>query len=332
MPKLFSLIVCTYMRPEALIRLLNSVKKQTHYPDEILIIDGSTNFATEEALKVHIFKNLSYFKVNEVNRGLTKQRNFGLKQLSKASKIVCFLDDDVILETDYFHHLILTYSKYPETIAVGGYITNEVHWEKVSVENESSKFYFDGWARHESSRFKIRRILGLQPDAAPGYLPSFAHGRSTSYLPPSNKTYPVEFFMGGVSSYKTSIFKKVTFSNYFEGYGLYEDLDFCLRASKLGPMYVNTAAKLEHHHEKGGRPDTYKFGKMVVRNSWYVWKVKYNNPSFKAICKYHATVILLMIIHFTNSFYGRNKMNSFKETLGRFVGWLSLFFNKPKGK
>ena len=51
----FTLIVCTYMRPEPLLKLLESVKLQTLYPNEILIIDGSTNGATEEMLKQNEF-------------------------------------------------------------------------------------------------------------------------------------------------------------------------------------------------------------------------------------------------------------------------------------
>ena len=57
----FYLIICTYMRSEALIRLLDSVNKQTLYPDEILIIDGSVNQETQTALSQKSFQNLKYF-------------------------------------------------------------------------------------------------------------------------------------------------------------------------------------------------------------------------------------------------------------------------------
>ena len=90
----FTLIVCTYMRSQSLLKLLKSIAKQTLYPNEILIIDGSTTHETEMILKEHIFENLSYFKVEETDRGLTKQRNYGIKKVSQASDIVCFLDDD----------------------------------------------------------------------------------------------------------------------------------------------------------------------------------------------------------------------------------------------
>ena len=116
-------------------------------------------------LKENTFKNLKYFKVDDEHRGLTKQRNFGVKLVSKTSEIICFLDDDIILEPTYFENLIKTYSEKPDALAVGGYITNEVKWELSNQNNNSSKFYYDGWMREEPSRFKIRRLFGLLPDA-----------------------------------------------------------------------------------------------------------------------------------------------------------------------
>ena len=54
----FTLIVCTYMREKPLLELLNSVKGQTLYPNEILIIDGSTNYETQNVLQINHFDNL----------------------------------------------------------------------------------------------------------------------------------------------------------------------------------------------------------------------------------------------------------------------------------
>ncbi len=299
------------------------------YPNEILIIDSSTDNETETILKENSFKNLKYFKVGDEHRGLTKQRNYGITKVDKDSEVICFLDDDVVLETDYFQNLIATYEGKPNAIAVGGYITNEVQWSISDKNNNPSRFYFDGYMRNEPFRFRVRRIFNLLPDMAPGFMPSFSHARSISFLPPSGKVYPVEFFMGGVSSYRKDAFKKINFSEYFDGYGLYEDLDFCLRASKFGALYVNTRAQLEHFHEAAGRPNRYKYGKMVVRNGWYVWRIKHNQVTIKTNLKFHATTLLLMGIHFINAFQGSNKVQSFTETLGRFSGWISLFFNKP---
>lgn len=326
----FSLIICTYMRPDAIVKLLQSVAIQSLYPTEILIIDGSTDAETEQTLNKHSFKSLHYFKVDESHRGLTKQRNFGIKKVADTSEIVCFLDDDILLEKDYFEQLIKTYSINPEAIAVGGYITNEVNWEMKSSNILNDEFEINGFVRKLGKRNVIRKKWGLLSDKPPGIMPIFSNGFPVSFLPPSGKTYEVEYFMGGVSSYKKEVFDSISFSTYFEGYGLYEDLDFCLRASKIGKLYVNTSAKLGHHHESGGRPNNYKYGKMVVRNGWYVWRVKYSNPSFKARIKWNVIVFLQILLRGFNIFNTQNRKEAFAEMVGRKMGWWSLVFNKPK--
>ena len=59
----FSLVICTYMRPIALLKLLETVVIQALYPDEILIIDGSVNNETKIILEQNYFKNLKYYLV-----------------------------------------------------------------------------------------------------------------------------------------------------------------------------------------------------------------------------------------------------------------------------
>lgn len=161
-------------------------------------------------------------------------------------------------------------------------------------------------------------------------MPEFSNGLSISFLPPSGKMYPVEFFMGGVASYRRELFDKLKFSSYFEGYGLYEDMDFCLRASKIGQLFVNTAAQLYHYHEEGGRPNKFKYGKMVMRNGWYVWRVKYPNPDLNSKLKWHGTALLLALVRLGNTFNTSKKKEAFVESMGRLCGWISLLFQKTE--
>jgi GT2 family glycosyltransferase len=320
------------MRPAPLLQLLQSVSQQTVYPDEILIVDASLNKETEVALSKNQFKNLKYFLVSNENRGLTKQRNFGINKVSISSEVVCFLDDDIVLERDYFEALLKTYNVYPEALGVGGYINNETQWQWVGEDYvpQINEFFYDGWKRKDGSRFILRKKLGLDSDCPPGYSSLFSHGRSVGFLPPSGKTYEVEMLMGGVASYRKTVFETLQFSAYFEGYGLYEDADFSLRVSKEGKLYLNTAARLSHFHAASGRPNQYRYGKMVVRNGWYVWRIKNPKPKIQHQLKWHAITILLTCIRFSNIFTSNEKEAAFTEALGRTVGWWSLIFNKPK--
>ncbi len=320
----FNLIICTYRRKEAIERLLQSVQQQSLFPDEILVIDASPDDLTKKLIEEKVYPHLKYFKVGSGDAGLTRQRNYGINRSSPEMDILCFLDDDILLEPDYFKKLIESYEQHPDALGVGGYIKDEIPWKNVE-ENyipRFEEFTFDGFARPLGQRNVLRKRLGLLSDEPPGYMPQFSHGFSTGFLPPSEKVYPVEFFMGGVASYKKMLFSKIGFSEYFEGYGLYEDMDFCLRASKLGQLYMNTAAKVEHLHDKGGRPDSYKYGRMVIENGYHVWKLKYSNPSIIAYFKFWSIHIILLMIRFVNGF--NKDKNGIADARGRLRSLIGL--------
>jgi GT2 family glycosyltransferase len=327
----FSLIICTYMRAKSLLNLLNSVKIQTVYPNEILIIDGSTDNQTQEIVEKNSFDNLIYFKVNAENRGLTKQRNFGIDKIDNSSEIVCFLDDDTELTFNYFEVLIQTFSD--NTISgVGGIAVNENTWSLAQSNlkyNKKHYFEFDGFVRKEGLRNVLRNYLGLQSNLAPGRMPDYSHGKTCGF-PMNGKIHEVDLLVGMSFSFKKKVFDTIRFSTYFEGYGLYEDADFSIRALQLGKNVINTNLQLKHYHEPSGRPNQYRYGKMVVRNGWYVWRVKNPKPTFEAKIKWNLITILLTIIRFSNAFMSKNRKEAFTESIGRTVGWWSLIFSKPK--
>ena len=329
----FTLIVCTYMRPVPLLTLLQSVKEQTLYPNEILIIDGSTNNDTADALKTYQFQNLKYLKVPPEHRGLTRQRNYGIARVNDIIEIITFLDDDIVLTPTYFENLLNTYQSHPDALGVGGFIIDDtVSCEYVGENYKPTikEFYFDGWKRKEGSRFVMRKRFGLDSDCPPGFSSLYSHGRSVGFLPPSDKIYEVEQLMGGVSSFKKSVFETLQFSTYFEGYGLYEDADFSIRVAKKGKLYLNTTAKLNHYHDASGRPNKYQYGKMVVRNGWYVWRTKNPKPLLDARIKWHSITLLLTLVRFMNTFTTSKRKEAFTEAFGRTIGWLSLWLSRPK--
>jgi len=327
----FSVVVCTYMRPNDILKMLDSIKIQTLYPDEIIIVDASLNMETKKAIEQFTINNLKYYFVDVESRGSARQRNFGINKVSDNIDVVCFLDDDVILTENYFKELIKTYENFPNALGVGGYIVNDtLIWEKVDKDYKPklSEYFFDDWKINENTRNVYRKYLGLSSDMPPAFMPSFSHGRSS--LPPSGKIYPAEQLIGCTCSFKKDQLLIQKFDGYFVGYSLYEDAALSLKISKKGNIYINTKAKLYHYHAPSGRPNQYNYGKMVVRNGWYVWRIKNPKPAFKDRLKWHAITILLTLIRFSNTFTGAGRKEAFTEALGRTVGWWSLIFSKPR--
>ena len=320
------------MRPQALKSLLDSVLIQTKIPDEILIIDGSSNNETKELIQnLTLNLNLCYYLVDIEHRGLTRQRNFGVGKVSKEMELISFLDDDLLLEPTYFEEIEKTFLENKNAIGVGGIDLKENRYFKKEQNKKYATFNFyelDGWMNKEPLRYKARKLFGLMSDLPPDIIPDFSHGRSG--FPPNGKVYNVEHLMGMSMSYRKHLFDKLKFSSYFEGYGLYEDFDFCVRALSLGKLYVNTNAQVWHYHEQGGRPNQYKYGKMVLRNGWYVWKLRFPVNTLKATFKWHLTSILLAHIRLLNVMTGPKRFSALTEYFGRMTGWVSLWLFPPK--
>lgn len=317
------------MRPKEIITVLDSIKNQTIYPNQIIVVDASTNSNTIKAIENYSMNNLDFYYVDETYRGSAKQRNYGIDKIKNDIDYVLFLDDDVVLLENYCENILTTYNLNPDALGVSGLIIEEKNWlfKGSSHKPKIDEYFYDGWVTKESLRGIIRKLLKLYPNVPPGIMPDFSHGNNL--FPPSDKIYNNELLMSGVCSYKYKIIKQYKFDNFFHGYSLYEDIALSLRISKIGKMYINTKAKLYHYHAESGRPNKFNYGKMVVRNGWYVWRLKFPYPSFKAKIKWHLTTLLLLFLRFLNVFTTRKRQEAFTESIGRMVAYLQLFYNKP---
>jgi GT2 family glycosyltransferase len=322
-----SLIVCTYRRPDAVRRLLSAVASQITPPDEVLIVDGSDDRHTDAVVTEHAGTwrqgRLSYTQVPPEHRGLTRQRNYGIARVT--GEIVAFLDDDTAPRHNYFEEILACFSRHPDAAGVGGYIAGEIGW----VQDEASSDTFDtfrwqGWTRREDYRWRLRRMLGLGGSLPPGWMPPSGHGRPVSFLPPDGNDYPVEFIMGGASAWRRSALDDHQFGEYFDGYGLYEDLDFCIRVSRASPLFLCSQAQLEHHHDPAARPHAFRYGTMVVRNGWYVWRQRWPSPSAVDRVKWWLTTTLLAACRAGDVVRGPRRLDAVREALGRFWGMVSL--------
>jgi len=321
-----SLIVCTYRRPGPVRRLLEAVAVQTRKPDEVLVVDASPDPDTEEAVRD---LGVTYERVPPEERGLTRQRNWGIAHA--RGELIAFLDDDTVPEPAYFEEVLACFGRHPDAVGVGGYIANEVDWRRGAGQPSLSVYRHGEWERPEDLRWRLRRVLGLDSRAGAGRMPAFGHARSTGFIPPDGADHPVELFMGGAATWRRELLERVRFSPWFEGYGLYEDLDFCLRAGREGSLWLCTRARLAHLHDAAGRPDRFLYGEMVVRNGWRVWRLRWPSPSWPDRGRWWATTLLLALCRLGDAVRGPERTAALMEALGRFWGSATLLWDRPEG-
>ncbi len=321
-----SLIICTYQRPNEVRRLLGALVKQSVLPEEIIIVDGSLDDKTEKITKEierGFCCRLVYILVDKAERGLTRQRNVGIKHAN--GEIIAFFDDDIIPNSNYFEEIIACFDRHPEAVGVGGQITTDLDWRPAATSKKPSLsvYRWENWERPDGIRWRLRKLFGLASNLPPGWMPPFGHGRPSNY-PNDGKDHKVEFVIGAAYAWRKEIFTYCLFSTYFQNYGLYEDLDFCIQASKKGSIYLCTSAQLEHYHASGGRPNQFTYGKMVVRNGWFVWRQRWPDPKLIDRLKWWEITLLLALLRLFDI-----RSQGPKEALGRFAGCFDVLFDPP---
>ncbi|XID92841.1 glycosyltransferase family 2 protein [Paenibacillaceae bacterium WGS1546] len=114
-----SVIVATKDRAEELIRFLESLRNQTRQPDELIVVDGSEG-PEDERVRARL-RSLSaavaYVRSDRI--GSSVQRNIGLDRLHPSADLVCFFDDDVVLERNYLRVIEEAFRR-DETDRIGG--------------------------------------------------------------------------------------------------------------------------------------------------------------------------------------------------------------------
>lgn len=326
-----ALVVCTYRRPRPLVRLLEAIADQERRPDDVVVVDGSTDTETEQAVRASA-PEVRYCRVEAEDRGLTRQRNVGIGMTTDAD-LVAFLDDDTVPEPDYFAHVLACFERHPDAVGVGGYLTGTT-WRRVPADAPKADlgtYRFGPWERRDDLRWRLRRVLGLAGGRPPGTMPPSGHGRSLGYLPPDGADHAVEFVMGGAATWRRTLLDEVAFSPDFDGYGLYEDLDFSIRAGRHGGLVLCAAARLAHLHEPAGRPRAVRYGRMVTVNGWRVWRTRWPSPPRADRLRWWMISLLLTACRFGDAVRGPGRRQAVAEGVGRLLGMAEVVTRPTRG-
>lgn len=261
-------IICTRNRNIKLKRLLESINNQSTRVDEIIIVDSSVLGDSEKKTVLEDFKQWvaeenSVCKYIFSEPGLTKQRNIGVR--SATSDILFFLDDDLILDKRFIESIRNVFLTNSEFSGGMGTITNTPELN--------------------GKRKLIRRFQQF-------FLISSAYGNGKFHLsglpqnPIGTSTFKqVEVLSGGLTAYRRSIFKELSFDEELTGYCYLEDVDFSRRASFKWKLFYEPKAKVHHDHISDDRGSRYELKKMYIQNYRYIFN---KNNAEKSTIRYLA--------------------------------------------
>lgn len=242
--------VCTYLRPTPLARLLDSVLLQDVEPAEVIVVDASPDDFTERMVRSHplaarLGARLSYLRVTDSLRGLTRQRNAALRLV--VTDLVAFFDDDIVLERSCLSEMERVHRSALRPVGVSAYIANA----SASI----------------PVMWRLRRALFVVPTLRPGTYCRSGWSIPWAFLRPGREIVPGDFLPGGATMWHTHLARSIGFNEQFAGYGSAEDLEFSLRIGRHGRLVVSKGARVEHLHDPTGRPNDYALGYMSAQNS-----------------------------------------------------------------
>ena len=289
-------IVPTMDREKDLRVMLGSLAKQSHQPDQIVVVDGSY-------VKIqHMIDEFPSLKIDYVRvfpPSLSKQKNAGVERVNDDITLVGYLDDDLELYPDAIEKMINFWNKAP----------NEYGGAAFAITNASRRVG------------SVRKLFNMDSDK-PG---SVLSSGFVSMLENPEKECDVDWLNGGVTVWRRSVVNKFKYDEWFQGSGYMEDIDFSFNIRDKYKLRLLHNAKTKHHHHPI-RGDRYiLLGKWQIVNRFYfVNKYKKRGMSIYQAWK---TSFILIIINLASGIV-RLDLNRLRQFFGNILGIFHIIFNK----
>jgi GT2 family glycosyltransferase len=219
---LITAAIPTRNRPEDLERAVLSLCAQSRVPDALIIVDQSADDESRRRVMA-VLTTATPLAVDYVHdpriAGLVAAKAVAVGRAQ--GDVVCFLEDDVVLERDYVRAIELGFVQEPRMAGSCGIVTNLP---------PLPPFYFALFHFFHRGIFYDARV-GVTGVATGTGLPLI----------------PSDYLSGGLSAYRREVFEAVPFDA-ANGFFALEDIDFSTRVAGRygGRLYINPNARLEH--------------------------------------------------------------------------------------
>lgn len=261
-PMTLSVIIATKNRTNTLDGTLESVVRQSLAVDEILIVDQSSDSNTQEmvarftqALRIAGARLPEViYMYDPTLPGAGAARNAGIEQ--SRGDLLVFLDDDVLLEEDFFEQLVNSYKCNSALGGVQGIITN---YTRPALRKRLLETFF---------------LMGPFRDER---MPIYWDADALRYSPP----IAVRKFTSCLMSVKRSALGSERFDAGYNGRG--EDLDLSWRVSEQHPLVIAPAARAQHLRTPLARsPESWLTSNLF--GYYYMYHRIWNTSLFNRLC------------------------------------------------
>jgi len=240
-----TIIIPTKDRPDKIKKTLDAIANQTVKCAGVVVVASGKNI-NDVVMNYDKKLTIEYYHCD--TPGQIKQRNLGIDKLRDRTKLVGFLDDDIILEPKAIETLLEFWNQKPvETAGIG-----------LSIINKSP---INTRSRIKDLLNRLKRLI-----YPPGRVLKSGFVTSFNDIPTSIRT---SWLNGGSSFWRTRILSEFRQKEINCTWAVNEDVIFSYPVGKKYPLYVCQKAKAIHDHditESGNRTQYYTRGR-----SWALW-------------------------------------------------------------
>lgn len=213
-------IIPTKDRPEKVKNLLDSMANQTITCGRIIIVDGGQSvrdivMSFSDSLPVEYY---TCFPPGQI-----RQKNKGVSLLNDQTRLVGFLDDDIVLYPQALERMIIFWNWCePDTAGVSFNIVN-------------GPSYRYSW---------VKALMGMS-SAKQGRVLRSGYNVPTT---PADSHLKVQWLCGGATVWRREILNRFTGREIYSRWAICEDVIFSYPIGKEYPLHVCADAKVRHEH------------------------------------------------------------------------------------
>jgi GT2 family glycosyltransferase len=239
-----AVVIASTQRADILSKTLVSVTNQSRRADEIIVSVTSETDFPEKPFPSYVRRILS-------RPGASAQRNAGVDALMSRPLFVAFLDDDLVLHSDYLKNMERIFISKPQAMLVMGHLL------------ANGNISFD----------EAQNLAAFPPDCGAN----------------AGRYYPVRGTYGGVYGanmcVRFSLLESERFDERLPLYSMMEDVDIGTRARQYGEVGYYFGSMAVHLRAESGRINLRAHGFAEVMNPMYLG-CKGTIPKWDAILKF----------------------------------------------
>jgi glucosyl-dolichyl phosphate glucuronosyltransferase len=264
-----SVVIATKNRLNNVLESIESVKKQSARPAEIVIVDASDEDGLEALVNTTSGGEIRIEYIRS-KAGLARARNIGVQKSS--GDIILFLDDDTILKEHYVEEILNVFNN-PSCDRIGGVYGDQIpeNEGKSNTRKKGSFAYAIALALYARINTLILTLFFLEKPSTTG---KFRLSGFATYPSPSNTSttvFETDGAPGGYAAYCREVLDEFRCDEHLKGYSWGEDQDLSYRVSRKYKIIFDPKAKVIHDSRKSKTTD-YAYSKMKIENHHYLFE------------------------------------------------------------